>query len=266
MVDLVRLHYKPSGSNPEIQGPFYETLGYFRAWGAWNMKMLSLDFKFGESERRQLVFRPVDADWPIVLAVSNVDHAGFVVIDEHLRENAGLQTRNYSAYKYSFLTDCRVERDEKFFAVTAGGATYVFGRAFPDTFAIDDCDLLCGLIGGGVTFSQLRAHAYRVQIEAKKEARREDLIKELKKQLRMSIERNEQLCQGVELAGMLATRCVVADGRLRIAQNRLLALLDSLRCVSEGWLPFGTKYRLRKILKIYEKEPSPPSTESAYEL
>lgn len=182
----LRAFYKPKGSNPEIGGAYYELASQQKIHGLWNCEVLSLGFAKG-AFTRQLRFRPIDSMKPIVFAIDGVtDGNNFTVVDAHIdpdKVTGGMH--NYKPFRTDdFIVDCYDgagigQNKPNYWSVTKEGLTFVCGAAFPDTWAIKDCDQLCALVGGGLTPNQLRMHAYLTERQASRERRLSERMPEI---------------------------------------------------------------------------------------
>ena len=232
-----RSFFKPAGTNPEIEGPYYELSSFALIVGHSNFQALTLGFKKGSSITK-MTFRPIDPTKPIVLAVDNMTDIGFVYIDHHLEEGAEAGMRNYSTHKTDdFLIDCQrrdiIDGGREYWSVTSEGMTFVFGeKTFPDTWHLRDGDLLCAFVAGEITANQLRMHAYLSDREVVKEERREAHIERLTHELRE-----------------VASDASSAHHDLSRATNRYDRLVSKLRSTMEGVFPFIGKAKVLQVLE-----------------
>lgn len=246
-----RCFFKPAGTNPEVDGPYYELSSYVHIVGHFNFETLTLGFEKG-ARITTMSFRPIDPTKPIVLAVDKQSDIGFIVVDHHLEEGAGAGMRNYVYFKTdAFLIDCNgkprggtssLEND--YWSVTSDGMTFVFGDVnFPDTWHLSDADPLCALIAGELTANQLRRHAYLSDREAVKEERREEHIKRL-------VRENEEAARadGNKLVA-LAIEYRSMELELSRATNRYHQLVRKLRSTMAGVFPFIGKAKVLQVLE-----------------
>jgi hypothetical protein len=200
-----RSFFKPAGTNPEIEGPYYELSSLAFIVGHSNFKALTLGFKKGSSTTK-MTFRPIDPTKPIVLAVNDMYNVGFVYIDHHLKEGAEAGMRNYSMHKTDNLfidCQCRNINDgiPEYWSVTSEKMTFVFGGIIATgTWHLRDADLLCAFVAGELTANQLRMHAYLSDREMVKEEQREAHIKRLTHDLSLAANRYDRLIYKLKLA------------------------------------------------------------------
>jgi hypothetical protein len=243
-----RSFFKPAGTNPEIEGPYYELSSFAVIVGHSNFEALTLGFKKG-SGITKMTFRPIDPTKPIVLAVDNMTDIGFVYIDHHLEEGAEAGMRNYRTHKTDdFLIDCQ-SRDtigggREYWSVTSEGMTFVFGeKTFPDTWHLRDADLLCAFVAGGLTANKLRMHAYLSERAAVKEKRCEDRICRLSNDV-------AHLRTAYDQQRSRASRNEFLANRL---QNRIDSFLQSLEnmYMQANWLERFLIRRVRDRAKFF---------------
>lgn len=235
-----RSFYKPAGTNPEIEGPFYELSSYIDIEGHFNLESLTLGFKKGSS-LSEMTFRPIDPTKPIVLAVDTQTSIGFIYIDQHLQESeAGMY--NYKIFKTdAFLIDCQRWNSsgrnpaKEYWSVKSEGMTFVYSETlFPDTWHLPDCDLLCALVAGDLTANQLRMFAYLTAKEESKEVRREEHLRRFAKEIGDMKEEASRLFSEILLEK------IMTDLRYELLKERLSGLLLS-------WWPFVSKKALRLV-------------------
>lgn len=203
--DDFRAYLKEEGSNPEIDSFYYELSSHELIHGIWNCEILTLGFVKGESYS-DLRFRPKNTDKPIVFAIDGVSSSGyhFVKVDAHLDADNFGGMHNYKTFKTGeFLIDCSDSygtNKPQYWAVKKDGMTFVYinrrSSGFPGTWRLDDCDLLCALIGGGITANELRAKAYREKREKVNETRREERLQNLMTERRALQSKLESLASG----------------------------------------------------------------------
>lgn len=236
-----RSFFKPAGTNPEIEGPFYELSSWAVIVGHSNFEALTLSFEPNKNADGT-IFRPVDPTKPIVLAVDNQSKFGFVVIDRHLQDGAEAGMQNYSMHKTDdFIIDCNRGgyggSGKKFWSVTSEGITFVYGNThFPDTWQLRDVNLLCAFVAGELTANQLRMHAYLSNREAVKEERREAHIQRLKQDIRDAI-------------AIGKTAVLQAKTDVEAAEGRYDRLVSKLKSTMEGTFPFTSKAKVLQAIK-----------------
>ena len=237
-----RCFFKAAGTNPEIDGPYYELSSYAHINGHFNFEPLTLGFKKGASVT-SMTFRPIDPTKPIVLAVDTQTEMGFIVIDHHLKMGTEPAMRNFGFFKTDkFLVDCkrgdhiREDRHKSYWSVRSDGMTFVYGDDFPNTWRIYNCDHLCAFIGGDMTTNQLRMHSYLANRAAEKAVRREEHIVKLKEDLDATI---------------TLSLVAVASGRVKIdaANLRYDRLVKKLKSALSGFIPFIGKDQILQIIE-----------------
>lgn len=232
-----RSFFKPAGTNPEIEGPYYELSSFAVIVGHSNFETLTLGFKKGSSVTK-MTFRPIDPTKPIVLAVDNMTSIGFVYIDHHLEEGAEAGMRNYDTYKTDdFLIDCLrrdvIDGGREYWSVTSEGLTFVYSeKTFPETWMLGDCDQLCAFVAGELSANQLRMHAYLTDREAVKEERRQDRIERL----------THELCE-------VASDASSAHHDLSRVTNRYERLVNKLKSTMHGIFPFIGKASVLQVIE-----------------
>lgn len=241
-----RSFFKPAGTNPEIEGPYYELSSPALIVGHSNFEALTMGFEKGSSVIK-MTFRPIDPTKPIVLAVDDMKDNGFVYIDHHLEEGAEPGMRNYSTHKTDdFLIDCQrgdiVRNGGKYWSITSEGLTFVFGETtFPDTWHLRDCDQLCAFVGGELTANQLRKHAYLSDREAVKEERREAHIARLAEEVqRVRDNYNTQ-----------RSRAFRNETLANTLQSRIDSFQSELTAMTARWFEKGLMKRVRHIANFY---------------
>lgn len=236
-----RSFFKPAGTNPEIEGPYYELSSFAVIVGHSNFEALTLGFKKGSSITK-MTFRPIDPTKPIVLAVDDMTSIGFVYIDYHLENDAKAGMRNFDLHKTDdFLIDCQrrdiIDGGREYWSVTSEGMTFVFGeKTFPNTWRLSDGDQLCAFVAGELTANQLRMNAYLSDREAVKEERREAHIQRLKRDLDNAI-----------AIGKAAV--IKAKTDVETANSRYERLVHKLKSAMSGVFPFIAKAKVLQVLK-----------------
>ncbi len=232
-----RSFFKPAGTNPEVEGPYYELSSFTLIVGHSNFKALTLGFEKGSSVTK-MTFRPIDPTKPIVLAVGNTASVGFIYIDHHLEEGAEAGMRNYDNYMTDdFIIDCQrgdICRDDgKYWSISSEGLTFVYGeKTFPETWTLNDCDQLCAFVAGELSANELRMHAYLIDHEAIKEARRQDHIERLTHELRK-----------------VASDASSAHHDLSRANARYERLVNKLKSAMNGIFPFIGKTSVLQVIE-----------------
>ena len=240
-----RCFFKVAGTNPEVDGPYYELSSYATIYGHFNFESLTLGFEKGSSVT-SMTFRPIDPTKPIVLAVDTSTEIGFIVIDHHLKMGTEPAMRNFGYFKTDkFIIDSK-RRDssgsspsshKEYWSVRSDGMTFVYGETnFPNTWRLYNCDHLCAFVGGDLTTNQLRMHSYLANRAAEKAVRREEHIMKLKGDLDATI---------------TLSLVAVASGRMKVdaANLRYNNLVKKLKIALSGKLPLISK---DKILQIIE--------------
>lgn len=240
-----RAFLKPKGSNPEINSCYYELVSFEHIDGMSNCEVLNLGFKFGDFAQN-IIFRPIDRRKPIVFAINSIsDDCHFIVLNEHTPGKPHNRMINAKRFKTDkFIVDCssRSSGRDSYWSVIAGGDRFVFGRNVPGAYVFPTAEQICEFVGGGLTANQLRAAGYRVELEAQKEVRREDRIRELAEKLYHS-----------ECGAQRAYSKVMedynreSDARKRF-EGELATLRDTLQKLVDRWLPFIGRKRLKQIL------------------
>lgn len=226
-----RVFLKPAGSNPEIEGAFYELASHEHINGISNCDILSLGFVRG-SFTNKLRFRPIDMTKPVVFAIKGMTSGCyFVAVTAHIGMDADDRgMRNFKPFMTDeYLIDCydgcgMSSGKKDYWSITSEGMTFVYGETFPDTWKLDTCDLLCAFVGGELTANQLRMHAYLNQREAAKEMRREERIRTMAGNLSEALRETREAKQAL-------SKYVAASNRL----------MRRIRNLNIGWWPFMSK-------------------------
>lgn len=122
--------------------------------------------------------------------------------------------------------------------------TFVFSeKAFPGTWQLSDCDLLCALVAGELTANQLRMHAYLSDREAVKEERREAHIKRCEVKIR-----NLEQDLGSAIA-IGKTTVTMAKADVEAAEGRYDQLVSKLKSMMEGVFPLVGKAKVLQVLE-----------------
>jgi len=231
-----RAFLKPEGTNPEIDGPYYQLASYGQIHGSLNCEVSTLDFVMGKFCEK-LLFRPIDSKKPIVLAIYN-DNNGcyFVIVDGHVRKEKEKIVGGMLNFKpfqtNNFIIDCG-DAQCKYWSITSKGITCIYGeQTFPETWTVDNCDQLCAFIGGELTANQLRMHAVLAEQETIKEKRREAHIERLAREL-----------------GETASISVATASDLLCANNRHERLVGELKLIMNARLLFVGKQAITEILE-----------------
>jgi hypothetical protein len=188
VIEMIRSYFKPAGTNPEINGPYYELCSYILIVGDYNLKAITLGFEKGSSISK-MMFCPIDPTKPIILAANDRTNIGFVCIDQHLKNDTETGMRNYEAFTTDdFIIDCKEASVSgnigKYWSITSERLTFVYSeKTFPDTWALNNCDKLCAFVACELSVNQLQMHSYLTDREVVKEEKREAYIKHLKNYL-----------------------------------------------------------------------------------
>lgn len=252
--DDFRAYLKKEDANPEIDGFYYELSSHELIHGIWNCEVLTLGFVRGEFYSN-LRFRPKDTDKPVIFAIDGVSSKGchFIVVDAHLDDGFD-KMRNYDPFKTDdFLIDCTddagIGRKHSHWSVKKDGITFVYTKrdhpGFPDTWTLTDCDLLCALVGGGITANELRAKAYKAEKEEKKERRRKEYIRDLKWVVQEMSEDST--------ARKKRIRQLEKDlSKYEVLNEKFSSLLKELGSHMSGFWPWINKKSVKKILDFYK--------------
>lgn len=233
-VSDLRAYLKPSGSNPEIDGLYYELASQEKIHGMWNCRVLSLGFDKGEFIRG-MIFQPINPTKPIVFAIDGIqDGCYFTVVDGHmLRWHILAGMHNFSPFRTDqLLIDCSggsgIEKRMTYWSIKTGGETFVHSpeTSFPGTWAVGDCDLLCALVAGELGANQLRATVYKIKRKSVKEGKGMRRIKELNKEV------------------------LSLTNELGKTTSHLNFLTGNLEGMVKGSWPFIGKRRIKDILHI----------------